>query len=75
MVEKGGDELIDTLVTLTGLPKEQLCQELDQILERSGIPSGEHLTLEGLRFAMLTYLEELSSDVEVSGSPSGRLHN
>lgn len=56
--ELGGQELIQQLVDLTGLPADLVHRELDQILELSGQKSG-NLTLDELRGAMLAYLEAL----------------
>jgi len=58
--EPGGPELIEQLVSATGLPKELVHQELDEICALSGQNPGE-LTLEQLRAAMLTYLQALES--------------
>jgi len=55
-----GSELIEQLVSATGLPKEMVHQELDEICALSGQNPGE-LTLEQLREAMLTYLQALES--------------
>ena len=58
--EKGGPELLNQLVSLTGLPENLVHQELSDILRLSGKDSAE-LTLEHLREAMLKYLEAMDS--------------
>lgn len=60
--EPGGQELIDTVVSLTELPDPLVREELDQILQLSGKNSGE-VTLDELRKAMLIYLESLQSEM------------
>ena len=57
-VALGGHELMQQVVTLTGLPDELVHDELEMILASAGQKPGD-LTLEGLRSAMLAYLEEL----------------
>jgi hypothetical protein len=59
-----GEKLIETLVTLTGLPENLAHQELDQILDMSGHSSESRttLTMDELRAALLTYLEALAPD-------------
>ena len=59
--EPDGQELIQTVVSLTGLPEAWVLPELDQILENSGQDSRD-LTLQQLRDAMLAYLEAMQSD-------------
>jgi hypothetical protein len=58
-----GDELISTVVSLTGLPAPLMQQELQNILESAGQKTSD-LTIEDLRAAMLTYLESLQSEIE-----------
>lgn len=58
-----GPALIDQVVRLTGLPENWVHEELDEILTTSGQPS-EELTLDGLRAAMLAYLESLQETFE-----------
>lgn len=64
-VELEGSQLIDTLVTLTGLPENVAHDELDQILANVGNGgSRDELTLNELRQALLLYLETFQpSDV------------
>ena len=66
-VEPSGQELVQTLVTLTGLPEPWINQELVHIVEKSGQEVG-NLTLEDLREAMLVYLESMKFDVIAEGS-------
>jgi hypothetical protein len=60
-LDLGGHDLIETLVCLTGLPEGMARKELDTILEQSGNNS-QHLTLQQLREALVTYLETLQPD-------------
>jgi hypothetical protein len=58
-----GGQLIDTLVTLTGLPEPVAHDELDQILAltgRDGVRAD--LTLDELRQALLIYLESFQPE-------------
>lgn len=59
--EPGGQELIQTVVTLSGLPESLVRLELDQILENSG-QSSQNLTLDQLRQALAAHLESLQAD-------------
>jgi hypothetical protein len=61
-VEPGGQELIETVVTLTGLPESWVRTELDQILEQSGQSSND-VTLGQLREALVAYLEAMQADL------------
>jgi len=58
-----GSELVDTVVSFTGLPETLVGEELGSILESAG-HSPETLTLEQLRAAMVAYLESTLSDLE-----------
>jgi hypothetical protein len=58
--QPGGQELIQQLVSATGLPEDLVHRELDEICALSGQDPGE-LTLDQLRQAMLTYLEKLEA--------------
>jgi hypothetical protein len=55
-----GQELIQQLVSASGLPEAVVHQELDEICALAGQDPGE-LTLDQLRAAMLTYLQALES--------------
>jgi hypothetical protein len=70
--ELGGSQLIDTLVTLTGLPEPFAHQELDQILSLSGHEASDRadLTLDDLRQALITYLEALRPEDDFDESES-----
>ncbi len=57
-----GQDLIQTVVTLTELPEELAHQEVDKILQHSGHAS-DNLTLEQLRSAMISYLEAMHADM------------
>ncbi len=56
-----GENLIQTLVTLTGLPEGMANAEMDQILELSGHEPEKRsdITLDELRAALIAYLEAL----------------
>lgn len=79
---RGGEDLIQTLSLLTGLPKSVVSEQINQILSRadncdnqdSGTPvSLENITVEKLREALIHYLDELSfEDLPVENlSPIG----
>lgn len=70
----GGHELIETVVSLSGIPAPLMERELEKILETSGHAPAD-LTLEGLRAALLAYMETLSPEMfaEEQGSVT-RLH-
>lgn len=54
--EPAGQQLLDTLVSLTGLPENLVHNELSEILKPSEA-SAEEITLDQLRKAMVAYLE------------------
>jgi hypothetical protein len=60
--EPSGQELIQTVVSLTELPELMIQHELEQILE---IPkrNSEDVTIEQLREAMLAYLEQVDKEI------------
>lgn len=53
-----GNELIQTIVDLTGLPGTLVVRELEGIVKKSGHQI-ENLTLDQLRGALIGYLESL----------------
>ena len=57
-----GEKLVQAVVSLSGLPERDAHDELDRILQLSGTSTGE-LTLDGLRAAMLAYLETLAESM------------
>jgi len=59
--EASGQELVETLITLTGLPDALIRTELNQILEPSG-QAPETLTLDELRTALISYLEQMEAE-------------
>jgi hypothetical protein len=61
--EVGGQELIRTVVSLTGVPENLMTEELGSILELSG-QDANTLTLDQLRQAILVYLESLEKEFE-----------
>ncbi len=62
-MQPSGQELIQKLVTLTGLPEPLVNQELEQILGPTSHQTNE-LTLEELRAAMIQYLEHCQAEFE-----------
>ncbi len=64
--EPCGEELIETVVSLSGMPEGLIRSELGEILDQSEQNYGE-LTLDQLRAAMITYLEKIHEDL-VEGS-------
>jgi hypothetical protein len=61
--EPGGQELLDTVASLTGLPEGLVQQELHEMLAVAGQNAG-NVTLDQLRQAMLVYLEALALQEE-----------
>ena len=61
-MESSGQELVETLVSLTGIPEPLMSQEIIQIFEKTG-QNPQDITLERLRDAMLVYLEAMQSDL------------
>jgi hypothetical protein len=61
MEELEGEDLIQTLVSLTGLPEGMANDEMDQILQLSGHQPEKRsdITLDELRAALIAYLEAL----------------
>jgi hypothetical protein len=59
--ETSGAELINEVISLTGLPSQELQEELRQIVKNSGHDQ-ESLTLEQLRAAMIAYLEAIQAE-------------
>lgn len=57
--DPGGEELLQSVIALTGLPKELISQELKDIVAKAGYES-TNLTLDQLRHVMLSYLESMS---------------
>ena len=63
LTEPSGEALLQTVVSLTGLPEPLMHEELGKIVVESG-HSTENLTLDELRSAMISYLESLQSEME-----------
>ncbi len=77
--ELGGETLLNTVVSLTGLPQKLMYEELDQILKLSPHKrEAGDLTMQELRTALLAYLESLGEsfgeepmgELELSGIAS-----
>ncbi|MEK6580661.1 MAG: hypothetical protein AABZ55_15665 [Bdellovibrionota bacterium] len=64
-----GQDLIEKLVSLTGLPPNLAHGQIDEILQMAGQSPG-NVTLDQLREAMLNYLESMVPEEEVSTSVS-----
>ena len=60
--ELGGQELIEQLVALSGLPRIGVEAELRRILEKSG-HDPKKLTMDQLRTAMMEYLCTIEGDL------------
>jgi hypothetical protein len=60
--EPNGQELVDAVVALTGLPAQWIGPELAEILDQND-QSETELTLDQLRSAMLNYLEKMNEGV------------
>jgi hypothetical protein len=67
--EQAGQELIETLATLSGLPREVIQSELCRILEDSGHDL-ESVTLDGLRGALVQYLETIQQGLQLEEASS-----
>ena len=66
--EATGQELLDSVANLTGLPEPLVQQELQQIIQSAGQNAGS-VTLDELRQAMLLYLESLAELGEFDEEP------
>jgi hypothetical protein len=66
-----GNELVRSIVALTGLPDGSVRSELVEILamnqESSSQPDLSSMSLDDLRSAMLVYLESIHADMMASG--------
>ncbi len=60
--EPDGEQLVDVLLSSTGLPIPAVQDELEKILGNCGLNS-ENLTLDELRAAMALYLESIHTQV------------
>jgi hypothetical protein len=61
-VEPNGQDLIQQLVTLTGLPEDWAKQELDEVLNHYG-QNSKNLTLDQLREVLVAYLEATQAEL------------
>jgi hypothetical protein len=68
-----GPELLNTVVSLTGLPGDLVETELLKVLEQTGC-SGETVTLDELRNALLVYLETFKGDLCSPEKPDDAAH-
>jgi len=60
---QNGQDLLDTVASLTGLPEDLVQQELQDMITAAGQNPG-NVTLDELRSAMLLYLEALAIQEE-----------
>jgi hypothetical protein len=65
-----GAPLLETLVSLTGMPEELMHQELGDILHQAGSDAST-VTLDQLRHAMILYLEQLEREAQMAEELSG----
>jgi hypothetical protein len=65
-----GQELLDLLVKLTGLPEGSAETQLMEILEIAGVSKGqkEKLSIDQLRHAFLVYLQAMQTDTQFDAS-------
>lgn len=68
--EPGGQQLIDTIVSLTGLPENLIQNELNEILAHTRQEASE-LTLDQLRASLLEYLEAVNESYSQVEEGSG----
>lgn len=61
--EQVGEDLLDTVVSLTGLPQEDVQAELRTWIESAGMKPSD-ITLDELRAAMIAYLESMQADIQ-----------
>ncbi len=61
-LELNGQDLLQTVTSLTGLPEELIRGELDQIVAVAGQDS-QNLTLDQLRAVLVSYLESMEADL------------
>lgn len=72
-----GDDLVRSIIALTGLPDGSVRTELKEILSLGAaenpesIPDLSKMSLEDLRAAMLVYLESIHADMVASGEADG----
>ncbi len=66
-----GQELVESVVSLSGLPEMVIRSELDELLDQHGF-SHDDLTLGELRVAMLSYLEAINEDIQAQGTMDTR---
>jgi hypothetical protein len=66
---EAGEELIQKLVSLTGLPVDPVRAELEEILKVSGHTSTAELSMDDLRAALLVYLDAVQDDLGSDESP------
>jgi hypothetical protein len=60
--EPDGQDLLEVLVSLTGLPKEWILKEMDQIMREIGKNPNE-MTLDHLREALVSYLNSIHAEI------------
>lgn len=63
--EAAGQDLVETVVELTGLPQEMVDDEFYEMMRESGFDK-ESMTLDQLRTVLLQYLESMNAEVMAS---------
>ena len=66
---EAGEELIQTLISLTGLPELPVRAELEEILKSAGHSTINDLSMDDLRAALLVYLDAVQEDIGSDESP------
>lgn len=63
--EPDGQDLLEVLVSLTGLPKDWILKEMDQIMREMGKNPNNpsEMTLEHLREALVSYLNSIHAEI------------
>ncbi len=59
--ESDGTELLNLLVSLTGLPEDSMIQEVEQLLSKIG-KNAQDMTMENLREALILHLDSLHAE-------------
>lgn len=64
-----GDDLLQTVIGLTGLPREMIYNELEGILANAG-KTPKSMTMDDLRAALVTYLHSMQEHLPDPESPT-----
>ena len=60
--EMVGQNLVDQVISMAGVPKEQVKTELNDIIDEMGFHRDE-ITLNQVRLVLVTYLEQVNSNL------------